>query len=83
VTVTDLGSGARFIAANAGDYVYPYDVRVDKQNDRLYVIASGLAGGIWQRTVLFQYDLRMHRQTARRGVRDKDLPKACPGPSES
>lgn len=82
VTVTYLASGQRFIAANAGDYVYPYDIRIDNQNDRLYVVASGLAGGIWSRTVLFEYDLQEHRETARRGVRDKDLPKACPGPAQ-
>jgi hypothetical protein len=80
VTVTDLSSGERFVAANAGDYVYPDDIRIDKRDDRLYVIARGLAGGIWRRTVLFQYNLQAHRQTARRGVRGKDLPKACPGP---
>ena len=83
VTVSYPASGQQFVAANAGDYVYPYDIRIDNQNDRLYIVASGLAGGIWSRTVLFEYDLAEHRETARRGVRDKDLPKACPGPAES
>jgi hypothetical protein len=83
VMVTDLGSGDQFVAANAGDYVYPHDIRIDKQRDLLYIIASGLAGGLWWRTVLFEYDLRSHQRTARRRIKDKGLPKACPGPSES
>jgi hypothetical protein len=77
VTVTYLASGERLVAANAGDYVYPYDIRINNQHDRLYIVASGLAGGIWQRTVLFEYDLKVRRQTARHGVKDKDLPTAC------
>lgn len=81
VTVTHPSTGERFVAAAAGDYVYPDDIRIDRQTDRLYIIASGLAGGLWSRTVLFEYDLRSQRQTARRGVKDKDLPKACPGES--
>jgi hypothetical protein len=82
VTVTYLSSGSVVVAADAGDYVYPYDIRIDTENDRLYVVASGLAGGIWMRTVLFEYDLGKHRQTAHHGVKDKDLPKACPGLAE-
>jgi hypothetical protein len=83
VTVTYLSSEGMVVAANAGDYVYPYDIRIDSRNDRLYIAASGLAGGIWMRTVLFEYDLRERRQTAHRGVKDKDMPSACPGPAET
>jgi hypothetical protein len=77
VTVTYPASGEQVVAANAGDYVYPFDIRINNQNDQLYIVASGLAGGIWQRTVLFEYDLRARRQIARHGVKDKDLPTAC------
>jgi hypothetical protein len=73
-------TGRKFVAANAGDYVYPSDVRVNAQNDFLYVKASGLAGGIWQRTYLFEYDLRQHRLLTRRRVKDSALPDACPDP---
>jgi hypothetical protein len=77
VTVKYLASGEQLIAANAGDYVYPNDIRINNLADRLYIVASGLAGGLWQRTVLFEYDLHAHLQIARHGVRDKDLPTAC------
>ena len=77
MTVIFPDSGDRFVAANAGNYVYPADIRIDRQSDRLYIICSGLAGGICWRTVLFEYDLRSHQQTARRGVKDRDLPKPC------
>jgi hypothetical protein len=83
VNLIYLVSGQQYVAANAGDYVYPTDIRIDTQHDRLYVVASGLAGGIWHRTVLFEYDLRERRQTARRGVKDRDLPNECPGPADT
>jgi hypothetical protein len=83
VGVTYLSSGKRFIAADAGDYVYPYDIRIDNQNDRLYIAARGLAGGLWWRTVLFEYDLRAHLQTAHGGVKFKNLPNACSAPAQS
>ncbi len=36
-----------FVAADAGDYIYPSDVRLDAPNYLLYVSkARGLAGGI-------------------------------------
>src|SRR5947209_11040985 len=46
------------VAADPGDYVYPSDVRLDDQNDLLYVKAFGLAGGLTEQTWLFEYDLR-------------------------
>jgi len=71
-------TGGKFVAADAGDYVYPSDVRIDAQNDLLYVKADGLAGGIWERTFLFEYDLRQHRLVTRRRVKDGKLPEVCP-----
>jgi hypothetical protein len=76
-------TGHQFVAADAGDYVYPSDVRFDARNDLLYVKAAGLAGGIWERTVLFEYDLRQHRLVTRRRVNGRDLPGACPSPAPS
>jgi hypothetical protein len=75
-------TGQKFVAANAGDYVYPSDVRVNAQNDLLYVKATGLAGGIWQRTYLFEYDLRQQRLLTRRRVKDDALPEECPDPGQ-
>ena len=65
------------VAANAGDYVYPSDVRINRPSDLLYVKASGLAGGIWQQTWLFEYDLRGHQLVARQQVADDALPAQC------
>ncbi len=65
------------VAASAGDYVYPSDVRIDGQNDLLYVKATGLAGGIRQQTWLFEYDLRGQRLVARRQLVDDAVPAEC------
>jgi len=65
-------------AANAGDYVYPSDVRFGAQNGLLFVKASGLALGITQETWLFEYDLVRHRLVERRRVADSALPTECP-----
>jgi hypothetical protein len=66
------------VAANAGDYVYPSDVRINTPDDLLYVKASGLAGGIRHQTWLFEYDLRGPRLVARQEVVDEALPAECP-----
>ena len=67
----------QIVAANAGDYVYPSDVRADTQNDLLYVKADGLAGGIWRQTWLFKYDLRRQQLMERLQVRNDALPPEC------
>ncbi len=78
ITVRYLATDRESEAANAGDYVYPSDVRLDAQHDLLYVKASGLAAGIWSETWLFEYDLRAQRQLARRLVANDVLPPECP-----
>ena len=66
------------VAVNAGDYVYPADVRVDPQNGRLYVKAHGLAGGVSEETWLFRYDLRNQKLSGRIRV-PNDIPvDECP-----
>jgi len=70
-------SDQELVAVNAGDYVYPADVRVNAQSDLLYVKASGLAGGIWRQTWLFEYDLRGQRLAARQQVANESLPPEC------
>ena len=69
-----------YVAARPGDYIYPVDLRIDPQNDVLYVAATGLAGGVWEQTWLFAFDLKERRQIARRKIRYKDLPADCPSP---
>ena len=64
------------IAANAGDYVYPADVRVDGSSERLYVKAEGIRINQLQ-TWLFEYDLQHRLQTARLRVDPKVLPEEC------
>jgi hypothetical protein len=66
------------VAANAGDYVYPSDVRLNADNELLYVKASGLAGGIFHETILFEYDLRGRRLVRRQRVANDGLPTECP-----
>jgi len=78
IEVQDVATGRRSIAADAGDYVYPSDVRVDHRSDHLYVKASGLAGGIQHQTWLFDYDLRAPGAVARLQVLDGALPPECP-----
>jgi hypothetical protein len=69
--------GRELVAANAGDYVYPGDVRLNAQNELLYVKASGLAGGINRQTWLFEYDLRRQRLVVRQQVANDVLPAEC------
>jgi hypothetical protein len=69
-------SGQQYIAANPYDYIYPMEIRLDAQHDILYVAASGLAGGLWQQTWLFAFDLREHHSLARRKIRYKQLPES-------
>ena len=71
--------GSEQVAVDAGDYIYPSDVRVDASGDLLYVRASGYrAFGGKAETWLFEYDMRQRRQHGRALV-DKDvLPSQCP-----
>ena len=83
IGVRYLDTGQSEVAANAGDYVYPADVRIDTEKDLLYVVASGLAGGIFDVTVLFEYDLRNHRLLSQRHVSNRALPTASTDKSEN
>jgi hypothetical protein len=81
VGVTYDPPGQKYLAARPHDYIYPIDIRVDTQNDILYVAASGLAGGLWEQTWLFAFDLHERKPIARRKIRYQDLPTACSGGS--
>lgn len=79
IEVEYLPDGAKAVAANAGDYIYPADVRFERNNDRLYIKASGqpaFFGG--PQTWLFEYDLAGRRQTAHAKVDPIVLPQECP-----
>lgn len=71
-------NGKRKVAADAGDYVYPSDVRVNKQSNLLYIKASGLAGGINRETWLFEYDPNDQHLVTKQRVSDEALPAECP-----
>lgn len=57
-----------------GDYVYPMDLRVDLNQMRAYGMASGLAGGIFQTTVIYEYDLVQRRAISKIEVDPRLLP---------
>lgn len=78
ISVKFLATGRNVIAANAGDYIYPSDVRMDVLHDHLYVKATGAAGGMRHQTWLFEYDLRAQLAVAHQQVMDSALPSECP-----
>lgn len=67
------------MVANAGDYIYPADVRTSADFGRVFVKADGLAGGLWRETWLFEYDVLKYRQVAKVRVDPAVLPPECPG----
>ncbi len=73
-----LKTGETYVAADAGDYVYPSDVRLNAESELLYVKAHGLAGGVREETWLFEYDLRARKLISRIPVRNGSLPPECP-----
>jgi hypothetical protein len=77
ISVYYPNSHRKVVAADAGDYVYPSDVRLNTQNDLLYVKATGLAGGLREETWLFAYDLLAQHLVARQEVTKYTLPPEC------
>jgi hypothetical protein len=57
--------GPEVVAADAGDYVYPSDVRINQAQTILVVKATALAGGIRHETWLYEYDLEGQRQLSK------------------
>jgi hypothetical protein len=83
ITVSYPATGRDVVAADPNDYMYPSDVRLDAQNDLLYVKAHGLAVLSGEQTWLFEFDLRGQRILERRQIRNGILPMECPEPSHS
>jgi hypothetical protein len=65
------------VVANAGDYVYPRDVRLDGAHDLLYVKTAGLGAGLLEETLLFEYDLASRRRVRVVRVDPAVLPAEC------
>jgi hypothetical protein len=67
------------VVADAGDYIYPSDVRVSAASDQLYVKAAGITAAFPRaQTWLFEYDLRRRKRTGRIRVDPQALPAECP-----
>jgi len=77
VSVRYLPDGPEVVAADAGDYVYPSDVRMSQQGTSLLVKADGLAGGIHQETWLFEYSLERRRLITKSRIDPDVLPAEC------
>jgi hypothetical protein len=78
ITVRYLPEGTETVAANAGDYIYPADVRLDSGSDTLFIKASGITAALSQpQTWLFEYDLNNRQQIARNRVDPSVLPEEC------
>jgi len=82
ITVSYPATGRDVVAADPNDYIYPSDVRLDTQNDLLYVKAHGLAVLSGEQTWLFEFDLRGQRILERRQIRNGILPMECSEPSQ-
>jgi hypothetical protein len=77
ITLEYPETGHQVVAADAGDYVYPADVRINGRSGMLYVKASGLAGGMSDQTWLFKYDLSGRKLVIKVKVDPKSLPAEC------
>lgn len=79
ISVHYLPDGKSDVAADAGDYIYPADVRMNRGTDVLYIKASGIPAAFGgPQTWLFAYDLQQKRQTKRVRVDPTVLQKECP-----
>jgi len=72
-------AAASVIAADAGDYVYPADVRLSREREVLFVKAEGVTPVPWgkRHTLLFAYDVRARRVLLRQRVDPAVLPAEC------
>jgi hypothetical protein len=79
IDVRYLSDGKEAVAADAGDYIYPADVRFNQTRERLYIKASGMPAAFGgPQTWLFEYDLRQRHQTGHARVDPSVLPQECP-----
>jgi hypothetical protein len=79
IDVRYLSDRKEAVAADAGDYIYPADVRFNQTRERLYIKASGMPAAFGgPQTWLFEYDLRQRHQTGHARVDPSVLPQECP-----
>ena len=74
------GEGPTVVAADAGDYVYPADIRWDPRRELLYVKAQGVRPVPWRtaETILFEFDLSAKAGRNHQQVDPGVLPPECP-----
>jgi hypothetical protein len=78
ITVKYPPDGTEIVAADAGDYIYPTDVRLNPGGDTLFIKASGITAAFSQpQTWLFEYDLNSRKQIGRDRVDPSVLPEEC------
>ena len=71
--------GKDMVVADAGDFIYPADVRFDRPSGRLYVKAAGVTAAFnSDQTWLFEYDLLQRHSIHRVRVDPSVLPHECP-----
>jgi hypothetical protein len=78
IDVRYLPDGTDIVAADAGDYIYPADVRLDRSRDKLYSKASGIPAAFGgPQTWLYEFDLNSRQQIGRARVDPTVLTKEC------
>ena len=75
-----LSDGKDEVVANAGDYIYPADVRFEHASGLLYVKAAGVTAAFSNpQTWLFEYDLLQRRSILRVRVNPNCAPARMSG----
>ena len=78
IDLTYQSDGMGVVAADAGDYIYPADVRFDRTKERLFVKASGVPAAFGgPQTWLFEFDLARRQEMGRVRVDPTVLPREC------
>jgi hypothetical protein len=80
VVVRYLTDGQDLTVVPPRDYVYPSDIRLDRDRGFLYVKTDGLAAGIWREAWLYAYDIPNRKLLSHVLVDPAVLPSECPIP---
>jgi hypothetical protein len=89
VTAEDQTGGLAYVEFSDGttrhittlrDYVYPHDLRIARESMTLWILNSGLGGGIFREAHLYEYNLVSRVLVRDLDVDPDDLPDACQVP---
>jgi hypothetical protein len=78
VVVRYLSDGQILTVVPPRDYVYPIDIRIDRDRSLLYVETDGYAAGIRRETWLYAYDLPKRKVLSHVLIDPAVLPSECP-----